>query len=609
MGKTAVKLTSLFGNAVRPEAASNAAASQTHKIDNYEIEKCLGTGGMGTVYRARDEKLDRVVALKVMVKDLRSDPSILDAFRKEARAVAKLNHPNIAQIYSLGENNGKPYIVMEYVGGEHFDSLVFAPTPLDQAKVMKTGMEIACGLQVAADAGLVHGDIKPENIVFDDHGVPKLLDFGIASASNAKSAEIWGTPYYIAPEKLRRQRVDFRSDIYCLGATLYHALTKHPPFDGDDVRMVLRARLEGPPPPMSTYRPDIDPEVEAIVGRMLQVDPSDRYPTYGALIADIRAYLRRADPSSVQMDGMFADEAPKKPRTPFFQDIKSQIMLLLVLVAIFPYMVFFYARPMLFPAADAAGKAVPSSRFPVPGSGSADGSSADGRDEAEPSQNAEEGAAPEDSADLQAQSEADEPTALRQQPTADATSASLPEEEGTGKSTAVDGDQEQSNASNLQPSSPPSGSASFAPLRENNSPAPDGQTVQPSNRQTPLGDPAPSAAPREKNAPNRPTVQPSNRQTDDEVIDLTVDETPPPVTWPSIKVAAIIGGGADGGALVNGQVIPIGYQLPNGAILRSVESQSATFEYKGQTKRIFVNKPKKAPQPDKNGNRPKGVKK
>ena len=161
MGRTGIKLTSLFGNAVRPDAAPSQPASQTRHIDNYEIEKCLGTGGMGTVYKARDEKLDRVVALKVMLKDLGSDPSILEAFRKEARAVAKLNLPNIAQIYSFGEDDGKPYIVMEFIGGEHFDSLVFSPTPLDQAKVMKTGMEIASGLQVAADAGLVHGDIKP----------------------------------------------------------------------------------------------------------------------------------------------------------------------------------------------------------------------------------------------------------------------------------------------------------------------------------------------------------------------------------------------------------------------------------------------------------------
>ncbi len=586
MGKTAVKLTSLFGNAVRPEAAPNTAASQTHKIDNYEIEKCLGTGGMGTVYRARDEKLDRVVALKVMVKDLRSDPSIMDAFRKEARAVAKLNHPNIAQIYSLGENEGKPYIVMEYVGGEHFDSLVFAPTPLDQAKVMKTGMEIASGLQVAADAGLVHGDIKPENIVFDDHGVPKLLDFGIASASNAKSTEIWGTPYYIAPEKLRRQRVDFRSDIYCLGATLYHALTKHPPFDGDDVRTVLRARLEGPPPPMSTYRDDIDPDVEAIVGRMLQMDPSDRYPTYGALIADIRTYLRRADPSAVQMDGMFVDEAPKKPRTPFFQDIKSQIMLLLVLIAMFPYIVFFYVKPSLFPA---------QTQIPVRHSQPV---ALAGNDEPESVTEQEETANGEEETESEEEEtednrqtvkpsnrQTDEETGNGERRTEDDRQTVKPSnrqtdegmgnrEEGTGESTAVESDQEPSATSTLQPSTTSttlSGSPPTAALREDNAPVPNHQTV-------------------------------------DEVIDLTVDETPQQVTWPSIKVGAIIGGGADGGALVNGQVIPIGYQLPNGAILRSVESQSATFEYKGQTKKFYVSKPRKAPPPGKNGKRPNGAK-
>ena len=591
MGRTAVKLTSLFGNAVRPEAAPNGGASQTRKIDNYEIEQCLGTGGMGTVYKAHDEKLDRVVALKVMLKDLRADPSILDAFRKEARAVAKLNHPNIAQIYSLGENDGKPYIVMEYVAGEHFDSLVFSPAPLDQAKVMKTGMEIACGLQVAADAGLVHGDIKPENIVFDDHGVPKLLDFGIASASNAKSTEIWGTPYYIAPEKLRRQRVDFRSDIYCLGATLYHALTKHPPFDGDDVRTVLRARLEGPPPPLSTYRPDIDPEVEAIVGRMLQTDPSDRYPTYGALIADIRTYLRRAAPASIRMAGMFDDgeTASKKPRTPFFQDIKSQLMLLLALIALFPYVVFFYARPMLFPSAEATGRGVRGSPIAVRGPEGADGPSesssevdegenseesappsgpteVDESSEAAPSEEAppqaiDTEASPEDSAPPETPREADEPSAPPQQPGLQAGT----EKEEAGRSPAEGGGRDEARPS---------------PVPETN------PTAQP---------------------PNRPTVKPSSRQTNDEVIDLTVSEPPPEsVKWPPIKVTAIIGGGDDGGALVNGEVVSIGYRLDNGAVLLSVEPQSATFEYKGQTKKIFVSKPRKAPPPDKGGKHPKG---
>ena len=569
MGRTAVKLTSLFGNAVRPEAAPNAGASpsQTRKIDNYELEQCLGTGGMGTVYRAHDEKLDRIVALKVMVKDLRSDPSILDAFRKEARAVAKLNHPNIAQIYSLGESDGKPYIVMEYVAGEHFDSLVFSPEPLDQARVMKTGMDIACGLQVAADAGLVHGDIKPENIVFDDHGVPKLLDFGIASASNAKSTEIWGTPYYIAPEKLRRQRVDFRSDIYCLGATLYHALTKHPPFDGDDVRMVLRARLEGPPPPLSTYRPDIDPEVEAIVGRMLQTDPSDRYPTYGALIADIRTYLRRAAPASVRMDGMFEDEEarPRKPRTPFFQDTKSQIMLLLVLIAMFPYIVFFYVKPSLFPRgyqpptyAEEAKKHEAEDRGKLE---EIDQAETDTVDAPESQPETEDNPEPPEDQEIPEVLEVPAPPSPPENPeVADKPAAAEPPE-------AV----------------PASGAAPVA-----KPPA------------TPIAPPAstpPETVPPAAPPATRPIAPPQPVR--DEVIDLTAaGPAAEPVKWPSIKVTAIIGGGAEGSALVNGEVVSVGYRLDNGALLRSVEPQSATFEYQGETKRFFVSRPSRRKPPE-----------
>ncbi|MBQ6925287.1 MAG: protein kinase [Kiritimatiellae bacterium] len=572
MGRTAVKLTSLFGNAVRPEAAPNAGASQTRKIDNYELEKCLGTGGMGTVYKARDEKLDRVVALKVMIKDLRSDPSILDAFRKEARAVAKLNHPNIAQIYSFGESDGKPYIVMEYVAGEHFDSLVFSPEPLDQARVMKTGMDIACGLQVAADAGLVHGDIKPENIVFDDHGVPKLLDFGIASASNAKSTEIWGTPYYIAPEKLRRQRVDFRSDIYCLGATLYHALTKHPPFDGDDVRMVLRARLEGPPPPLSTYRPDIDPEVEAIVGRMLQTDPSDRYPTYGALIADIRSYLRRAAPASIRMDGMFEDceSRPRKPRTPFFQDTKSQIMLLLVLIAMFPYIVFFYVKPSLFPR----GYQPPAYATEAK------------RHEAEDRREQEEFE----------QAETDAVAASESQPEAEVSPES-PEDPETPEVLEVP----------ASPSPPENPSVADRPAAAETPEAVSASGTVPVAETSAASEPvaSPTSVPPKAVLPSAPPttrpIAPPN-PVRDEVIDLTAaGPAAEPVKWPSIKVTAIIGGGDDGSALVNGEVVSIGYRLDNGAVLRAVEPQSATFEYKGETKKIFVSKPSRKPKKPEKG--------
>ena len=283
-----------FSQAICPSCGKEVTVPG--RLGNYLLLNCLGSGGMGSVYRAFDETLARIVAVKVMLKSLGDAPEFLESFRREAQAAAKLNHPNIAQIYSFGQEKGQPYIVMELVGGQHFDEMIARPEPLDQALVMKIGMDIADGLQLAAASNLIHGDIKPENILLDERNTAKLLDFGIASSPNTQSTEIWGTPYYIAPEKLKRQRVDFRSDIYCLGGTLYHALTQHPPFEGEDAIAVVKARLEHPPEPMKTYRPDIDPEVAEIIDRMLQVEPAMRYPTYGSLLSDMRRYLSRVQP-------------------------------------------------------------------------------------------------------------------------------------------------------------------------------------------------------------------------------------------------------------------------------------------------------------------------
>lgn len=263
------------------------------RFGNYTLLSCLGSGGMGSVYRAYDETLARTVAIKVMLKSIGDQPEFLESFKHEAQAAAGLNHPSIAHIYSFGDHEGCPYIVMELVDGKHLDKMIEEPGMLDQALVMKIGLEVAEGLSVAAKSNLIHGDIKPENILLGEGGIAKLIDFGIASTPSRGDGEIWGTPYYIAPEKLLRQKVDFRSDIYCLGGTLYRALCKKPPFDGPDAGAVLRARLEGDPAPLSRLRPDIAPEVEAIVMRMLQRDPARRYPTYESLINDIRRYLEK----------------------------------------------------------------------------------------------------------------------------------------------------------------------------------------------------------------------------------------------------------------------------------------------------------------------------
>ena len=285
-----------FNKAVCPSCGNEVTVPA--RLGDFLLTELLGMGGMGGVYRAHDETLGRDVAIKVMLKSLGDNPEFVTTFRREAQAAAKLNHPNIAQIYSFGQEKGQPYIVMELVPGAHFDEMISGPEPLDVPTIMKIGADIASGLQMAADNNLIHGDIKPENILMDERNTAKLLDFGIAAKPSKGENEIWGTPYYIAPERVRRQRVDFRSDIYCLGGTLYHAVTQRPPFEGADAIEVVRARLLGPPEPPEKYRPDLDPEVSAIIMRMLQAEPAMRYPNYSSLLSDMRKYLARVQPKA-----------------------------------------------------------------------------------------------------------------------------------------------------------------------------------------------------------------------------------------------------------------------------------------------------------------------
>jgi hypothetical protein len=229
-----------------------------------------------------------------MLKSIGENKDFVESFKREAQAVARLNHPSIVQIYSFGQEKGQPFIVMELVSGERFDKMVESQKALDQALVMRIGLDIAEGLKAADEAGLLHGDIKPENILLDDKMHAKLVDFGIASFANQGQSEgIWGTPYYIAPEKVRRQKVDCRSDIYSLGATLFHALSGHPPFEGKTPVDVVKARLQHPARELHLVRPDIDPLIEKIIARMLEGDQNRRYPTYNSLISDMRKAIQK----------------------------------------------------------------------------------------------------------------------------------------------------------------------------------------------------------------------------------------------------------------------------------------------------------------------------
>ena len=253
---------------------------------NFLLERELGRGGMGGVYMGRDKMLDRPVAVKVMLKEYGADAEFVEKFKREAQAAARLIHPNIAQIYSYGIADGMPYIAMELVAGGSLDQLMKnAGASIDIPRVMKICEQVAQALRCAADQGLVHGDVKPENVLLDANGNAKLVDFGLA-AMQKDTNEIWGTPYYIAPEKVKKELVDYRADMYSLGGTIYHALTGVAPFEGDDASAVVRKRFEGAPVPPSKIRADISPQIDALVLKMLALNPADRFPSFEALLQE-----------------------------------------------------------------------------------------------------------------------------------------------------------------------------------------------------------------------------------------------------------------------------------------------------------------------------------
>lgn len=265
------------------------------KLGGFLLVDLLGKGGMGAVYRGRDTALGRWVAVKVMQSSFGGNPEFVETFRREAQAAAALNHPNIVQIYSFGVAHGQPYMVMELLEGGRLDGMIAKGELLNDALVFKIGVDAAEGLNAAAAINLIHGDVKPENILLDAGGTAKIVDFGLARFRASKEQGgvkgVWGTPYYIAPEKLKGHAADARSDIYSLGGTLFHALALKPPFDGETPIDVVKARLKAPAPLLRAVRPNINPEIEAIVARMLEADLGRRYPTYLSLLSDMRRVL------------------------------------------------------------------------------------------------------------------------------------------------------------------------------------------------------------------------------------------------------------------------------------------------------------------------------
>jgi serine/threonine-protein kinase len=268
-------------------------------LRQFELRSVIASGGMGTVYRAYDTVLSRLVAVKLMKKELLNEPKALEDFYREARACASLNHTNIIHIYTFDDSEGQRYLVMELADHGSLDTRIEKQTRVAELDVLDIGIKIASALDMALKHDLLHRDIKPGNILFDADNEPKLVDFGLARSAEAEQEDgnvAWGTPYYVAPEKIKRERETFLSDMYSLGATLYHALTGHVPFEAPTVEEVALAHVQTPLTPPNLVIPEItQPTSDALV-RVLAKDPADRYPSYfefRIVLEDARGQLLR----------------------------------------------------------------------------------------------------------------------------------------------------------------------------------------------------------------------------------------------------------------------------------------------------------------------------
>lgn len=265
------------------------------------LEEPIGSGGMASVYRALDLTLDREVAVKILNKSVLARPDRAKLFLKEARNAAAVNHPNVVPIYSCGEVDEQPYLVMQYMGGLSLDRhLADSPkgVPLDLA--LRACADAARGLEAAYRHGIVHHDVKPGNVLMDVDGNVRIGDFGLAQIVRDESApsiealtKHWVSPFYVSSEKVRTGEEDYRGDIYSLGATLYHVMTGTPPFSGEDPESIARARLEGPlPVPPATLRAEITTPASEFVMQLLEPDPSQRPSDYAPIIGKLDAFRK-----------------------------------------------------------------------------------------------------------------------------------------------------------------------------------------------------------------------------------------------------------------------------------------------------------------------------
>ncbi|HYG77211.1 MAG TPA: serine/threonine-protein kinase [Planctomycetota bacterium] len=297
----------------RPNSPTEQPAKKTRRLGDYELVGKLGQGAMGSVYLANRMSTGQKVAIKILPHELARDDEFLERFRREARAALKISHPNVVAAYDVGVADNYNYIALEYIDGPNLELLLNKKGRLSEAEILRITLDISQALQAAEEKGIVHRDIKPANILMNSQGISKLTDLGLASASKGDQRVTMagfavGTPFYISPEQARGDLdVDCRSDIYSLGATLYHLSTGTLPFPGNNPVLIMTKHLQEMPPPPDVRQPGVSPRISAMIMKMMAKDPADRYQNAAELKADIERMINGENPFAVGAGG------PAKP--------------------------------------------------------------------------------------------------------------------------------------------------------------------------------------------------------------------------------------------------------------------------------------------------------
>ena len=294
--------------------------------ERYEIIEKIGTGGMSDVYRAKDHKLNRFVAVKVLKQEFSENSDFVSKFRVEAQAAAGLMHPNIVNVYDVGEESGFHYIVMELVEGITLKKYIEKKARLSVKEAVSIAIQVAMGIEAAHNNHIIHRDIKPQNIIISKEGKVKVTDFGIAKAatSNTITSNVMGSVHYTSPEQVRGGFSDEKSDIYSLGITLFEMLTGRVPFNGETTVAVAIKHIQEPMPSPRDFVPEIPVSVEQIVMKATQKSPDRRYQNAPEMIEDLKKSLINPDENFVHIDEPEVSGATKDISNEELNEIKAQ---------------------------------------------------------------------------------------------------------------------------------------------------------------------------------------------------------------------------------------------------------------------------------------------